>query len=41
MKAAETVLHLRHAAPRRLKHMVPAHVWKLVARYGIDHRDDK
>jgi len=36
MKAAETVLHLRHAAPRRLKYMVPAHVWKLVARYGID-----
>jgi len=35
MKAAETVLHLRHAAPRRLKYMVPAHVWKLVARYGI------
>jgi len=35
MKAAETVLHLRHAAPRRLKYMVPGHVWKLVARYGI------
>jgi len=40
MKAAETVLHLRHAAPRRLKYMVPAHVWKLVARYGIAP-DDK
>lgn len=35
MKAIETVLHLRAAHPRRMKTMVPAHVWKLVARYGL------
>jgi len=35
MKAIETVLHLRRAHPQRLKHMVPAHVWKLVERYGL------
>ncbi len=35
MKAIETVLHLRRKAPRRLKSMVPAHVWQLVERYGL------
>lgn len=35
MKAIETVLHLRHAAPRRMKSMIPAHVWQLAARYGL------
>jgi coenzyme F420 hydrogenase subunit beta len=35
MKAAETILHLRHAAPRRMKTMVPGHVWALGARYGL------
>jgi coenzyme F420 hydrogenase subunit beta len=35
MKAIETVLHLRRQAPKRLKSMVPAHVWKLVELYGI------
>jgi coenzyme F420 hydrogenase subunit beta len=35
MKAAETVLFLRHKAPRRLRSMVPGHVWKLVAPYGL------
>ncbi|MEO1680183.1 MAG: Coenzyme F420 hydrogenase/dehydrogenase, beta subunit C-terminal domain [Pseudomonadota bacterium] len=35
MKAAETILHLRHAAPRRLKTLVPAHVWALAAPYGL------
>jgi len=39
MKAVETVLHLRRAHPRRLKRMVPAHVWKLVAPYGITPRE--
>jgi coenzyme F420 hydrogenase subunit beta len=34
MKAAETVIHLRRAHPRRLKNMVPAHVWRLLAPYG-------
>jgi coenzyme F420 hydrogenase subunit beta len=35
MKAIETILHLRAAHPRRMKTMVPAHVWKLVERYGL------
>jgi coenzyme F420 hydrogenase subunit beta len=38
MKAVETVLHLRREMPRRLKHMVPAHVWKLVAPYELAPR---
>ena len=36
MKAAETVIHLRREMPRRLKSMVPGHVWRLVVRYGIE-----
>ncbi len=39
MKAAETVLHLRREHPARMKHMVPAHVWALVAAYGLARRD--
>jgi coenzyme F420 hydrogenase subunit beta len=35
MKAIETILHLRHAAPRRMKTMVPDHVWRIAARYGL------
>ena len=35
MKAVEAILHLRRAAPNRLRHMVPAHVWALAAPYGI------
>jgi len=35
MKAIETVLHLRAAYPARMKWMVPPHVWKLAARYGL------
>ncbi len=35
MKAVETVLHLRRSHPRRMKTMIPGHVWKLVAPYGI------
>jgi coenzyme F420 hydrogenase subunit beta len=31
----ETVLHLRREAPRRMKSMVPAHVWALVHPYGL------
>lgn len=36
MKAAETVIHLRRAAPRRLRRMVPPHVWALLEPYGIE-----
>ncbi|MEM9740242.1 MAG: Coenzyme F420 hydrogenase/dehydrogenase, beta subunit C-terminal domain [Pseudomonadota bacterium] len=35
MKAAETVLHLRRAAPARMKNMVPDHVWRLLKPYGL------
>ncbi len=35
MKAIETVLHLRRTHPARMKNMIPAHVWRLVARYGL------
>jgi len=35
MKAIETVLHLRRAFPARMKNMVPDHVWRLVAPYGL------
>jgi coenzyme F420 hydrogenase subunit beta len=40
MKAAETVLHLRREKPARVKHMIPDHIWKLVAPYGL-HRGSK
>ncbi|MFN3825185.1 MAG: Coenzyme F420 hydrogenase/dehydrogenase, beta subunit C-terminal domain [Pseudorhodobacter sp.] len=35
MKAVETVLHLRRAHPARVKNMVPAHVWRVLDRYGL------
>lgn len=35
MKALETVMHLRRERPRRLRWMVPSHVWRLVAPYGL------
>lgn len=35
MKAVETVLHLRREEPRRMKSMVPGHVWDLVKPYGL------
>jgi coenzyme F420 hydrogenase subunit beta len=46
MKAIETVLHLRRLHPARLKNMVPDHVWRLVAPYGLipdkgERRDGK
>jgi coenzyme F420 hydrogenase subunit beta len=49
MKAIETVIHLRREAPRRMKNMVPAHVWPLVRQYGLapaaherpDDKDDR
>jgi coenzyme F420 hydrogenase subunit beta len=38
MKAIESVLHLRREQPRRMRHMLPGHVWELVRRYGIEPR---
>jgi len=45
MKAIETILHLRRAHPARVKNMVPPHVWRIAARYGLvpgpgESRDD-
>jgi coenzyme F420 hydrogenase subunit beta len=41
MKAVETVVHLRREQPRRLRSMVPAHVWALVAPYGVTPTADE
>ena len=35
MKAIETVIHLKREAPRRMRSMVPPHVWALVEPYGL------
>ncbi len=35
MKAIETIVHLRREHPKRLRNMVPEHVWKIASRYGI------
>lgn len=35
MKAVESVVHLRREAPRRMRHMLPGHVWSLVQPYGL------
>jgi coenzyme F420 hydrogenase subunit beta len=39
MKAVETVLHLRREKPRRMRTMIPDHVWQLVAPYGLKPDD--
>jgi coenzyme F420 hydrogenase subunit beta len=41
MKAIETVLHLRREHAAKIKHMVPAHIWKLVAPYGLEPTADE
>lgn len=41
MKAIETVLHLRRSFPARVKNMVPAHVWGLVRKYGLEPTADE
>jgi coenzyme F420 hydrogenase subunit beta len=41
MKAVETILHLRRTHPARIKNMVPAHVWRLVAKYGLVPEEDE
>ena len=35
MKAVETVIHLRRTHPRRLRTMVPDHIWALVKPYRL------
>ncbi len=39
MKAIETVLHLRREMPKKIKNMVPSHVWKLTKPYGLTPED--
>lgn len=41
MKAVETVLHLRREMPRRMRGMVPPHVWALVRPYGLEPHADE
>ena len=41
MKAVETVLHLRRSEPRRIRSMVPNHIWALVKPYGLLRKDDE
>jgi coenzyme F420 hydrogenase subunit beta len=41
MKAVETVIHLRREEPRRVKSMIPDHVWALVEPYGLTPEEDE
>jgi coenzyme F420 hydrogenase subunit beta len=41
MKAVETIVHLRRLAPRRMRWMVPNHVWALAAPYGLTRTDEE
>lgn len=41
MKAAETVIHLRRERPRRVKSLVPPHIWGLLAPYGFQRHADE
>jgi coenzyme F420 hydrogenase subunit beta len=41
MKAVETIVHLRREHPRRVRTMVPAHVWSLVKPYGLEPGPDE
>ena len=40
MKAVETIVHLRRERPRRVRNMVPEHVWTMVAPYGLARTPD-
>jgi len=41
MKAVESVIHLRREEPKRMKSMIPQHVWSLVKPYGLVKGDDE
>ncbi len=41
MKALETVLHLRRQHPKRIRNMVPEHVWRIVAPYDLQPTEDE
>jgi coenzyme F420 hydrogenase subunit beta len=35
MKALETIVHLRREHPKKMKNMVPPHVWEVARPYGL------
>ena len=35
MKGIESILHLRQTAPHKMKNMLPNHIWKIAAKYGL------
>jgi coenzyme F420 hydrogenase subunit beta len=41
MKAAESVIHLRREKPRRVRSLIPAHVWELTTPYGLQPTQDE
>ncbi len=41
MKAVESIVHLRREQPRKLRNMLPAHVWALAAPYGLTPRPEE
>ncbi len=41
MKAAESILHLRREHPAKMKNMVPGHVWRIAAPYGLTPAPDE
>lgn len=41
MKALEAIVHLRQHYPKRLKAMIPPHLWTLVAPYGLTPGPDE
>ena len=41
MKAIESVIHLRREEPRRLRYMLPDHIWQLVRPYGLSAAADE
>ncbi|GFE64703.1 Coenzyme F420 hydrogenase/dehydrogenase, beta subunit C-terminal domain [Litoreibacter roseus] len=41
MKAIETVLHLRRQHPKRVKNMIPEHIWDLTAPYDLTPQPDE
>ncbi len=41
MKAVETIIHLRLHRRKRIKYMVPQHVWDMAADYGLTPEEDE
>jgi coenzyme F420 hydrogenase subunit beta len=41
MKAVESIVHLRREQPRRMKSMIPPHVWDLAKPYGLEPAEDE